>query len=47
MPPLQHLEQHRLRLFVELEQPDELLQHRVLRGALELERDGIFGKELA
>src|SRR5207247_7761400 len=39
--------QHRLGFFVELEQSDELLEHRVLRGALELERDGIFGKELA
>jgi len=44
---LQHLEQHSLRLFIELEQPDQLFEHRVLRGALELELDGVFGKELA
>ncbi len=47
LSPLQHLEQHPLGLFVELEQPDQFLQDLVLAGALQFQLDGVFRKKLS
>jgi hypothetical protein len=44
---LQHLDEQCVRLLVELEEADELLEDVVLDGALEVEVDRIFGNELA
>jgi hypothetical protein len=47
LAPLEHLEEHPLALLVQLEERDQLLEHVVLRGPLQLERYGVFGEELA
>src|SRR2546430_14643839 len=46
LAPLEHLDERLLRLVVELEQPDELLQHVVFRTAVEVQVDGLLRKEL-
>jgi hypothetical protein len=45
--PVEPRVSRRVRFLVELEQPHQLLQDGVLRGALEIEIDRISGKELA
>ena len=44
---LQHLEQHPIRLLVQLQQRNQLLQNLVFRGALEVELDRVFTEEFS
>jgi hypothetical protein len=47
LTPLEHLEQHAFRFFVQFEQADQLAQHVILGGAGQVELDCIFTEELA